>query len=583
MVAQNILDWFDINKIEEKYKQANKKALEARQEWEEKHPIISGIQKDYQPGYRAAVPRWEQAAEYGLNAPLKEQAKTGLKEFGLNLVPSVNIAVDAATGGSGTLTKQAVKQAIAKPLVPYVGKQIAKNTAEGLIKGAEAAAIGGATQGVTSSLADNGISKDLLSRPILYGGMGLLTGGAFGGLGGFGAGQIGKQLARKNLLGNPEAQMNFARDYLEGLNDKVLTKQGFTLGDIRGLKTGNYGNLNGEELLDQYMYHGTPYNKTYTNFDSNYLGTGEGAQMYGSGTYGAKSADVANKNYRFMGENQEPIKYNNRPLLDLYDDLERQASRLDPKDAQQYYDKMSLIEDLEYKGMLDNLDDYYTPDIQKWYRNEIEPNITMPGNLYKVRIPDNEYFLDFTKSFEEQSPYVRENLKKYFNLDTTSSNDLNTGEDLYNYITREFAENNQQKASELLDTAGIKGNRYIGDRDGEAFVIFNPKNAEIVDAYMGDKKTTQLIRENAYNKYSDAIIKEGNSKNLADIKVSDEEYARVGAAINSNDYPKEYQNEVNFPLTLSNGRTYLIENNGDGKFRIITKKAVNNESTFFDK
>jgi hypothetical protein len=77
-----------------------------------------------------------------------------------------------------------------------------------------------------------------------------LLGASFGGLGGLGAGQIGKQLAKKNLLGNPEAQMNFTRDYLEGLNNNALTRQGFSINDIRGLKSGNYGNLAGDTLYN---------------------------------------------------------------------------------------------------------------------------------------------------------------------------------------------------------------------------------------------------------------------------------------------------------------------------------------------
>lgn len=164
-----VSEWFNPQALDDKFKKANQKALEARQEWEEKHPIISGIQKDYQPGYRAAVPKWEQGAKYGMNAPLAEQAKTGLKQFGLNLVPATNITVDALTGGSGAVAKQGAKQAII----------------QGAKTGAKTGAIGGVTQGLTSSLADNGISKDLLTRPLMYGGAGLVMGtplGAGGGL-----------------------------------------------------------------------------------------------------------------------------------------------------------------------------------------------------------------------------------------------------------------------------------------------------------------------------------------------------------------------------------------------------------------
>ena len=577
MVAQNILDWFDINKLDEKYKQANKKALEARQEWEEKHPIISGIQKDYQPGYRAAVPRWEQAAEYGMNAPLIEQAKTGLKEFGLNLVPSVNIAVDAATGGSGTLTKQAVKQAIAKPLVPYVGKQIAKNTAESLIKGAEAAAIGGATQGVTSSIADNGISKDLLSRPILYGGMGLLTGGAFGGLGGFGAGQIGKQLARKNLLGNPEAQMNFARDYLEGLNDKVLTKQGFTLGDIRGLKAGEYGKLGRDVLLDQDAFHGTPFQGDIQKFDLDFMNTGEGAQMYGAGIYTAKDRNVANRHYRFLGDDIEPIKYKGQPLMTLYNNLEKQATRLHPRDAQPIYDKMSLLEDLDYKGGLDNLE-YFSPDVQNWYKSEIEPNLTMPGRLYRVQVPDNDVLLHSELPLNEQPEKVQKALRDMFfdqGIDIDNPKNIYdnqkpysevSGQTLYNIMNGLIDGNatNRKATSQLFDEYGIKGVRAFGDRDGEIFVTFNPDNAKIMESYYPNK-----IYENPPKPLNKPKL--SGKINYID-EMTDAEMAKITSEFNTNLTNAERKKK--FVARAVGNYYYKARNNGFNDYKFIGRYLI---------
>lgn len=487
MVAQNILDWFDINKIEEKYKQANKKALEARQEWEEKHPIISGIQKDYQPGYRAAIPKWEQAAKYGMNAPLIEQAKTGLKEFGLNLVPSVNIAVDAATGGSGTLTKQAVKQAIAKPLVPYVGKQIAKNTAEGLIKGAEAAAIGGATQGVTSSLADNGISKDLLSRPILYGGMGLLTGGAFGGLGGFGAGQIGKQLARKNLLGNPEAQMNFARDYLEGLNDKVLTKQGFTLGDIRGLKTGEYGKLgSGRDVLNDILmddtgnplsvYHGTA--NEFEQFDPNMLGSLTGAKSAKQGFWFTEGKNTAKSYANYSAENSGINK-----LLQQQNLAEKTGNWAEYDRLTEEIEKLALNSDKPIPRIIEANLDVYNPatmdaqgkrfmeiqeDINNFLANNPDADSYIIKNLNDATDNNyseivNHYMVKNPESIKMRNIYdIDDNLIKTFNLETEKQQiqlaEENLAKDIEAHLNGKLKPNsmlNFGKPSKILQNFGV--------------------------------------------------------------------------------------------------------------------------------
>ena len=163
-------------KANEEVKARARENLRKRAEWEKKHPIISGIQKDYQPAtvftnfqsYRGQVPQWELEAKYGLNAPLKEKLKTDAKSFGLNLVAPVNIGVDVATGGGGTVAKAGAKAGV-KELIKQGAKQ-----------GAKTGVIGGATQGVTSSLADNGVSKDVLTRPLAYGGSGLVLGSAGG-------------------------------------------------------------------------------------------------------------------------------------------------------------------------------------------------------------------------------------------------------------------------------------------------------------------------------------------------------------------------------------------------------------------
>jgi energy-coupling factor transporter ATP-binding protein EcfA2 len=151
---------------DQKYKEVAKEKLEKREEWEKAHPFISGIQKDYQPNYRADVEQWKLDAKYGMNKPLKEALKTDLKKVGLNLVPSTNIAVDIATGGSGTIAKQGLKELVK----------------QGVRQGAKTGVIGGLTQGVTSSLADNGISTDLLLRPLSYATAGLLGGSLIGGV-----------------------------------------------------------------------------------------------------------------------------------------------------------------------------------------------------------------------------------------------------------------------------------------------------------------------------------------------------------------------------------------------------------------
>lgn len=167
--------------MNEDIKARAKENLRKRDEWEQKHPFISGFQKDYQPSfmlnpsYRGQREQWEFEAKYGssLNAPIGEKFKNDAKVMGLNLVAPVNITVDALTGGEGAAARNGAKLGL-KELIN-----------KGIKQGVKSGAIGGATQGITSSLADNGISTDLIKRPLSYGGIGALFGIPLGAMGGY--------------------------------------------------------------------------------------------------------------------------------------------------------------------------------------------------------------------------------------------------------------------------------------------------------------------------------------------------------------------------------------------------------------
>lgn len=119
-----------------------------------------------------------------------------------------NVVLGAVTMPIGAGAK--ATQAIAQPLKPYVGRQIAKMTAEGIGAGAT----GGAVEGFGRGLIEG-------ENPLITGGVGLLTGGLFGGLGGLGAGKLAQKMAFNNLYKNPSAEglNKYFDDYIEGLNN----------------------------------------------------------------------------------------------------------------------------------------------------------------------------------------------------------------------------------------------------------------------------------------------------------------------------------------------------------------------------
>lgn len=130
--------------------------LAKRHEWEENHPIISNIQKDFQPGYRAQQKEMELRSKYGYNAPIGEELKTILSEFGQNLIPAVNIATGTATGGMSNAAKTLLSQ---------------------LGRGAAQGAIQGGVLGLSHDLGDNGINLGNITEAAKGAGIGSLIGG----------------------------------------------------------------------------------------------------------------------------------------------------------------------------------------------------------------------------------------------------------------------------------------------------------------------------------------------------------------------------------------------------------------------
>ncbi len=183
-----------------------KQLLNNRKLWEEKHPFISGIQRDYQPGYRADKELWKEQLMYGRrgmnDVPAKEIAKTEMRRGLLNLIPAANITTDILTGGNDISAKQMIKQGI------------------------KTGGIGGLVQGLTSAAGDimqEGTNPaELLTRPLLYGGLGSAMG--------LGGGYVGKNIAEskhfaKNVPIANGRKFDTSTQNIEQIAPNILAKQ----------------------------------------------------------------------------------------------------------------------------------------------------------------------------------------------------------------------------------------------------------------------------------------------------------------------------------------------------------------------
>jgi hypothetical protein len=243
-------------------------------------------------------------------------------------------------------------------------------------------------------------------------------------------------------------------------------------------------------------YHGTSHTFTPTaknplgEFDSTKMGTGEGAQVYGSGHYLAENPKVAEsyQNAALGGIDWENAKYGNKKIQTLYDN------------AAQAQDKAHRLKDQGAIGKANAELAYWEsvltgthPNIVK--QNALDPesgwdelsnfakkiddskfkNINYPEtSLYKVDLPDEHVakMLDYDKPINEQSPYVLEALGRagINNESSALAGPMARGQESH------------------LAKFGIPGIRYLDAASREAagkgtsnFVVFDPQHMNILE------------------------------------------------------------------------------------------------------
>ena len=279
-------------------------------------------------------------------------------------------------------------------------------------------------------------------------------------------------------------------------------------------------------LLFRRAYHGSA--ADFDKFDHSFMGTGEGAQAYGWGTYVTEVDGIA----RSYAEDNASGNMFKSGFGDFYLKKLREAITADRSF------------DTEKKKLLDFHAEMYEstekdPNAYSDFRYDYEllsrlQESDMPHrNLYTVEIPEDNgtNYLDWTQDLTEEEEsdiidrlssvnndsfdydYFSEKLEQYedtYNL---------TGEGLYKLLSQYGFDNNAQEASMLLHDIGFTGIKYpaqyrSGGRADNAknYVIFNENDVQITD-HTRFRGTEQNIREvsEAFNKQLD-IWKSGNMK-----------------------------------------------------------------------
>ena len=140
------------------------------------------------------------------------------------------------------------------------------------------------------------------------------------------------------------------------------------------------------------------------------------------------------------------------------------------------------------------------------------------STLYEVDVPENDVLLDEDKLLPEQPEKVREAISKYYRSrpddyivdDTDSLPEQNGGlflKEVIRQLAREGDPEPKKAASLLLNSLGIKGITYLGERDGRCFVVFDDKAVSVIERYNQEVTGQPLVRQGLTRKPDSAQAK----------------------------------------------------------------------------
>jgi len=229
------------------------------------------------------------------------------------------------------------------------------------------------------------------------------------------------------------------------------------------------------------------------------MGSGAGAQMYGSGIYTAEAPDVA-RTYRrgntAAGAANPTIGGVDANLV--YSNLLEKADRLPISAGRPLYDQAALLENIINTGDLLDVEKAmaagdYAPDTADWFNREIAGKWDAPGALYQVGLDvDPAKMLSWDTPMTAQPEVmqsVRPLLQKYQIEGIDNGKYPTLGGDLYHQL-RLRSDVRDSAMTDLLAGAGVPGIRYLDPssrvltRGGsENYVIMNPDLLEIMKRY----------------------------------------------------------------------------------------------------
>lgn len=294
-------------------------------------------------------------------------------------------------------------------------------------------------------------------------------------------------------------------------------------------------------IAPQTAYHGS--NRVFNEFRLDHSKEGHGDLTHGYGVYFAADEKIANSYRRDLSGMAAGMEFTIRGENYRYDsednvfrgtsgnEISINAKTPEGLLANAFYMTEDAYDAVEYlKEQQQKASEKLKPMYQKALELAREGNLVVnPGGAtYESLIPSVEEMIDEDATYSEQPEVVKRGIDKAFDelgaqkqLDEVKRQDL-YGNNIYVKLmqaimgdnshvdeTMYFINDNEDVArqvSELLDKHGVKGLRYDGEVDGEAFVVFNEKAIEIKRRYEANlERAAQRTREEVLNEVKKAL------------------------------------------------------------------------------
>jgi GNAT superfamily N-acetyltransferase len=261
--------------------------------------------------------------------------------------------------------------------------------------------------------------------------------------------------------------------------------------------------LVGDNALFHKVWHGSPHD--HNKFDSNKIGTGEGAQVFGYGHYFTDSEDIAKfyrdklspktANINLFGSKKKITVKDFRTIDGI--NVVKGITKID--EAINSLDSMLAVAKINPEIYSKSDIKYATQDLELLKKINKAGGINRYGKVYEVELaPSQDEYLDWDKPISEQSALVKNAIEKLQSKSASHHIDGDiTAKDIYKFAGElqaadEFGEGDKG-SSGLLRSLGIRGIRYSAgslsfgsSTDANNYVIFDDNDIEIVAKYSKD-------------------------------------------------------------------------------------------------